>query len=166
MGLISSYTSEPLPRHVIEKYWDCIQPNVYIVGHLDRERFEEGCDEPRYGSTRAYDMTAYQLMANVSKRVLGKTAYRKRPLYRKRLPNLATLERREDWPHLNILVHRPENWSMANFEAVVREEWGQLKWAKSSPVELYIEPVRGEALRYALKEGNESLLERSLSLHR
>ena len=163
--MFNPYNHERCSSALIRAYDQQIRPNVYAVGHLERCLWDSDLGLGRPASVEAYDDTAYRLLANVSKRLLGKSAYRKRPQERRRLPNMVTLESFGDRPHLNILIHKPERFSFEQLENALREEWGVLPWTNKLTGSLWIQPRTGDCVRYALKEGYESLLPRSLSFH-
>jgi len=158
--------SQPFPKRIIHEFDRQVQPNVYAVGHLHRSLWDADLRIGRPGTFEAYDTEAYKLIANVTKRLLGKTAYRKRPVHRKRLPNLVTLESIADRPHLNILVHKPDRFTFEEFKATLIQEWAALTWTVKEPGALWIEPRAGNCVAYSFKEGNESLLPRSYCFHR
>lgn len=166
MSTYSSRTSQPFPKRVIHEWDRIIQPNVYAVGHLHRSLWDSDLRLGRSGNFETYDIEAYKLIANVTKRLLGKTAYRMRPPSRKRLPNFVTLERMADRPHLNILIHKPDRFSFEQLEAAFREEWNNLTWTVKEPSAFWIEERSGGCVSYSFKEGNEALLPRSYCFHR
>jgi hypothetical protein len=159
-------SSQRFPRRVIRGFDQQINPNVYAVGHLHTCLWDGDLRIGRPGTFEAYDEEAYKLIANLSKRLLGKTAYRKRPLSRRRLPNFVTLECMTDCPHLNILIHKPERFSFEELEAALRDEWRKLHWTVKEPGALWIQRRAGDCVGYSFKEGNEALLPRSLCFHR
>lgn len=158
--------SQPFPQKVIRKFDAQIKPNVYAVGHLKTHLWDSDLRLGQPGTFEAYDMEAYKLMANVSKRLLGRTAYRKRHPCRKRLPNFVTLEGFGDCPHLNILIHKAERFSFEELESALRDEWMRLDWTVKEPRAFWIERRVGNCVSYSFKEGNEALLQRSLCFHR
>lgn len=138
-----------------------IKPNTYLVIHL-----ETYVQSPRFGdqwgSPEIYDQEAYKLIANISKEVLGTTAYRKRPRNRKRLPNMVTLEYHGGSPHLNICIKRPEGWTLDEFREVVRRHCEVSDWFRTTGRAFYCEERTGNCGSYSLKSG-ATILTRSLS---
>jgi hypothetical protein len=99
-----------------------------------------GC---RWATPDIYDKVAYKFVANLSRDVLGKTAYRKRPPHRKRLPNLVTLEDQGGSPHLNICIRRPEHWSLEAFTELCRHHRAVEPWFRRGPKAFYCEQRTG-----------------------
>jgi hypothetical protein len=165
MRSLSFKISQPVPARVIQEYNRRIEPNLYFVGHLKLMLIDTDLGLCMPGSEEIYDKEAYKLLANVSRRILGKSAYRKRAKHRKRIRNFVTLESMGDTPHLNILIHIPKGVSFEAFEAVFREEWNKLHWTVKSTNALYCRRRNGDCVSYSFKEGDEALLTRSLSFH-
>lgn len=166
MSTLVTPISQPFPRRVIREFDRQIKPNVYTVGHLHTSLWDRDLRLGRKGTYEVYDVEAYKLIANVTKRLLGKTAYRNRPISRKRLPNFITLEGMPDRPHLNILIHKPDRFSFEQLKAALREEWMRLDWTVKEPGGFWVQPRSGDCVSYSFKEGNESLLPRSYCFHR
>ena len=143
---------------------DAIDPNVYIVIHLEPFMKDKADRTMPWTSERA-DILAYQFVANVSRRVLGKTAYRKRKPHRKRLPNIVTLEHQGGFPHLNINIRRPDKCSFGEFAAICREEAAHIRWFRRTEKAVYISERTGNCTIYSMKAG-ATKLDRSMSFCR
>lgn len=156
---------ERVPWKVVQA-WEQMQLNTYGVLHLQKALWDSDLQLCERGTREIYDRVAYQLVRDVSKAIFGKQSYRRRPKHRKRLPNAVTLERFDDCPHLNVLIHRPATTSLEEFETIFRQEWEKFRWAGTGPNAFYLKPMTGGAVAYSFKEGPDALLERSLSFHR
>ena len=174
-----SVNDEGLTSKDRSDYQQQINPNTYVVIHLqqfvlvpfehDTVGLEPYVRDERFGvrwaSQDIYEGAAYQFVANVSKDVLGRTAYRNRPHYRKRLPNFVTLEYHGGSPHLNICIRRPDTWSLDDFTEVCKRHGEANQWLRMKGKSFYCEDRTGDCGRYSLKAG-ATILKRSMSFHR
>jgi len=153
----------PLTEAVIREYDAKIQPNIFAVVHLHRSIIDIGTGVRLIGSEDCYDAAAYQIMRDLSREVRGKRDYDRRPPHSKRLPNLVTLERRFDFPHLNFCIQRPEWMPFDEFWWLLHKHCRRSDWVSAAPSWFYCEERQGDCVAYALKEGEDSILGRSLS---
>lgn len=111
------------------------------------------------------DEVAAKLMAQLSIRILGKKGFRHRPKGRRLLPNCVTLEMKDDLPHLNILLRKPAGISGMAFAALLTDVVRSCPWYRADRGAFWCDdrdPDRSP-IDYAMKEGTEALLTRSLS---
>jgi hypothetical protein len=161
--MISDGLWERVPPSTIQSYIDTIQPTTYLVLHLNRFLRDSDTGVLTYGTQEIYDRQAYKFVCSVSRRVLGSSAYRNRPPCRKRLANIATLEAADECPHVNIAIRKPEHWLDEEFREVCWAVWDKMKWFSHTPRAFFCEPRTGNPIKYSVKEGEFSLLPRSLS---
>lgn len=140
-----------------------INPNTYLVIHLEPWLRDELYGR-RWASLETYDKVAYKFVANVSRDVLGKTAYRKRPRDRKRLPNLVTFEHQGASPHINICIRRPDHWSLEAFTKLCMAHREIEPWFRRGLKTFYCEQRTGNCGTYSLKVG-ATILKRSMSFN-
>ncbi len=108
--------------------------DVYAVLHLNR--YADGFR----GEETAYKKAALDLMVRLSKRVFGKSKYRRLPRGSRLLPNMITIEKLTDGPHLNVIMQRPANMDFEMFRARLLEEWFRSPWAANDHGAFYCEP--------------------------
>ena len=150
---------ERMSAKIAKAFDAAIFPNTYAVLHLRREL------EGYRGERQLYEREALGFMARLSKRVRGKTTYRRLAPDKRLLPNAITIEKLLDGPHLNVMIRRPGNWEFDAFAGALREEWLKSPWAATDERAVKIMPrQRGSNLvGYCHKEGDEALLIQTLS---
>lgn len=134
-----------------------LQPNIYAVTTLKQAtKTNSGFIK---GSRDRYQNAADQFIRRLSKRVYGKTIWRRhKPL----LPNSITIEgdgATMRW-HLNMMFRLPEGMPMEIFEAHFRDEWAKNEWAMP---DVYFDERTGDCTAYSLKDGPDALMTGSLS---
>jgi len=155
---------DPLPWKDRTDLQRVICPNVYLVLHLQPHVVDD-LDRRWEWSLERADRFAYKFVANISRLALGKTAYRKRPPHRKRLPNITTLEHQGGFPHLNVCVRRPDKCPFDRFEELCRSEFRRLPHFRHTKKGFFCEEVIGNCIPYSAKPGS-TILERTMSFIR
>lgn len=158
---LSFAPDDPLPSKDRTDYQNEIKPNVYLVLLLEPYVVDDQDRRWEWSLERA-DRFAYKFVANVSRLALGRAAYRRRPPYRKRLPNLVTLEHQGGFPHLNICIRRPDKCPFERFEEICRAEFERLPHFRHTERGFFCEERQGDCIPYSLKAG-ATILERSMS---
>ena len=111
------------------------------------------------GNRDRYDAAAQQFMSLLSKRVYGKTMWRR---FKRQLPVAITLEgdgQTKLW-HLNLSLRCPSHLDPERFEAHFRKEWEAFEWGMP---DVYFDRRTGDCTAYSLKDGPDALLTESLS---
>lgn len=153
---------EPVSRTVIESYNEQIKPNVYIVIHMrDTIRID---GETRFASLEYYERDVFEFVSDISRKIRGK-GYSRAGMAERRLANFATLEKKIEMPHVNLLMNCPSWLSFERLRDTCETRWKRSKWMQQYPRAFYCEARTGDCLTYSFKEGAETLLERSLSFH-
>ena len=142
-------------RYVVEAQarWieEMIRPDIFAVPTLKKaRRLDDGWE---WGDRFIYDRAAATSLNNLS-RTIFKNAYRR---FGKQIPVATTIEgnRFDMRYHLNFLIRKPDFMSFEDFEQAFRSEWSKNDWALP---DLTFEERTGDCVRYALKEGPDSLL--------
>lgn len=136
-----------------------LNADVYAVLHLNRE-----VDGHR-GDRTLYEREAVAFMVRLAKRIRGKVVYRRLPVDHRFLPNVITIEKLGDGPHLNVMMRKPAHCDFDKFRAALLEEWRKTPWAATGERSAYCQPREpGSRLAgYCHKEGDEALVHETLS---
>ena len=126
--------------------------DVYAVLHLNR--YADG----HRGSRQIYDDVAKDFMVRFSKRIRGKTKFRRLPKGHRLLPNMMTVEKSQDGPHLNVMLRMPEGEDIATFRQRLWEEWYRSPWAATDKNAFFCEPriLGSRLIGYNHKDGYET----------
>lgn len=135
-----------------------MKSDVYAVVHLRRE-----VDGIR-GQRSIYVAQAVAFMERLSKRVRGKSTYRRLPHLARFLPNAVSIEKLADGPHFNVMIRKPANWGFEQFRDAFVEEWLKSAWAATDERAIDVQPrqIDSDLFGYCHKEGDEALVHETL----
>ena len=142
-------TIEELTKRVEE----CVSPNTFIVLTIKQGIcLENGAWIPP--TEEVLDRVTTGFLKALSRELYGNHCYTRRMI-----KNLSTLEGRfdTDW-HLNICLRRPDSVTIDEFREMVERAWARSRWSRSR---IYVEDITGNAVRYIMKEGPDSILVKS-----
>ena len=141
MRTLSCNETDPLTVREAKAWEDWTRFDVCGVFHFNR--FADG----ERGSGELYKKVAQDFIVAASKRIYGKSGFRRRPPNRRLIPSQMTVEMVDDLPHLNVLLRLPEGCDFQKFRERVIETWLRSPWASTGSGAIYLEPRQSASTR-------------------
>lgn len=114
-----------------------------VCGVFHFNHFAEG----RRGSSEVYKKVAQDFITSASKRIFGKSGFRRRPAGHRLIPSQMTIEMVDDLPHLNVLFRLPEGYDLPTFRERIIETWLRSPWAATGSGAVCFEPRESASTR-------------------
>ena len=115
--------TDPLTTRQARAFEEWTRFDVYAVFHFNRHADGET------GTQEIYQAVAERFIVAASKRIYGKSGFKRRPPRFRLIPSEMIIEKKADNPHLNLLLRIPDGYDFNKFRDRILDEWFRSPWA-------------------------------------